>query len=86
MLDELARWGIGKVEFDQTGAPPEGVDLVWIEAPSNPFLTMPDFEAAVAHPARVVCDSTAADAAPRASARARLRHRHPLGDEVPHGP
>jgi cystathionine gamma-synthase len=60
MLDELARWGIGKVEFDQTAAPPEGVDLVWIEAPSNPFLTMPDFEAAVAHPARVVCDSTAA--------------------------
>ena len=59
MLDELARWGIGKVEFDQTGAPPEGVDLVWIEAPSNPFLTMPDFEAAVAHPARVVCDATA---------------------------
>ena len=35
-------------------------DLVWIEAPSNPFLTMPDFEAAAAHPARVVCDATAA--------------------------
>ena len=60
MLDELARWGIEKVEFDQTGAPPDGVDLVWLEAPSNPFLTMPDFEAAAAHPARVVCDSTAA--------------------------
>ena len=60
LLDELARWGIEKVEFDQTGAPPEGVDLVWLEAPSNPFLTMPDFEAAAAHPARVVCDSTAA--------------------------
>ena len=60
LLDELARWGIGKVEFDQTGPPPDGVDLVWLEAPSNPFLTMPDFEAAAAHPARVVCDSTAA--------------------------
>jgi cystathionine gamma-synthase len=60
MLDELARWGIEKVEFDQTDAPPEGVDLVWLEAPSNPFLTMPDFEAAAAYPARVVCDSTAA--------------------------
>jgi len=60
ILDELARWGIGKVEFDQTGPPPEGVDLVWLEAPSNPFLTMPNFEAAKAHPARVVCDSTAA--------------------------
>jgi cystathionine gamma-synthase len=60
MLDELRRWGVEKVEFDQTGAPPDGVDLVWVEAPSNPFLTMPNFEAASAHPARVVCDSTAA--------------------------
>ncbi|HEY3206128.1 MAG TPA: PLP-dependent transferase, partial [Gaiellaceae bacterium] len=46
--------------FDQTGAPPDGVDLVWLEAPSNPFLTMPDLEAAAAHPAPVVVDSTAA--------------------------
>ena len=60
MLDELARWGIGKVEFDQTGSPPDGVDLVWLEAPSNPFLTMPNFAAAAEHPARVACDSTAA--------------------------
>ena len=60
MLDELARWGVRKVEFDQTGPPPSEADLVWLEAPSNPFLTMPDFEAAAAHPARVVCDSTAA--------------------------
>ncbi|HJR94416.1 MAG TPA: PLP-dependent transferase, partial [Gaiellaceae bacterium] len=60
MLDELRRWGVEKVEFDQTGPPPDGVDLVWLEAPSNPFLTMPSFEAAAAHPARVVCDSTAA--------------------------
>ena len=57
---ELARWGVRTVEFDQTGSPPDGVDLVWLESPSNPFLTMPDFEAAVAHRARVVCDSTAA--------------------------
>ena len=60
MLDELARWGIERVEFDQTGSPPDGVDLVWLEAPSNPFLTMPNFAAAAAHPARVACDSTAA--------------------------
>ncbi|MGH3065705.1 MAG: trans-sulfuration enzyme family protein [Gaiellaceae bacterium] len=59
MLDELARWGIRKVEFDQTGEPPDA-DLVWLEAPSNPFLTMPNFEASAAHPARVVCDATAA--------------------------
>ena len=56
----LGRWGLTCVEFDQTAPPPAGVDLVWLEAPSNPFLTMPDLEAAVAHPARVVVDSTAA--------------------------
>jgi cystathionine gamma-synthase len=60
LFEELGRWGIGHVKFDQTGPPPEGVDLVWLEAPSNPFLTMPDFEAAAAHSARVVVDSTAA--------------------------
>jgi cystathionine gamma-synthase len=60
LLDELARWGVRHVEFDQTGTPPSNADLIWIEAPSNPFLTMPDFEAAAAHPAPVVCDSTAA--------------------------
>jgi cystathionine gamma-synthase len=57
---DLERWGLRLVEFDQTGAPPDGVDLVWLEAPSNPFLTMPDLEAAAAHPARVVVDATAA--------------------------
>ena len=60
LLRELARWGLNTVEFDQTGAPPRGADLVWLEAPSNPLLTMPDFEAATKHGARVVCDSTAA--------------------------
>ena len=60
MFDELRRWGLETVEFDQTDAPPDGVDLVWLEAPSNPFLTLPDFESAAAHPARVVCDATAA--------------------------
>ncbi len=57
---ELERWGLRVVEFDQTDAPPDGVDLVWLEAPSNPFLTMPDFEAAAAHAAPVVVDATAA--------------------------
>jgi cystathionine gamma-synthase len=57
---ELERWGLRCVEFDQTGPPPDGVQLVWLEAPSNPFLTMPDLEAAAAHPAPVVVDSTAA--------------------------
>ena len=57
---ELARWGLRVVEFDQTGTPPDDVELVWLEAPSNPFLTMPDLDAAAAHPARVVVDATAA--------------------------
>jgi cystathionine gamma-synthase len=60
LLGELARWGVRHVEFDQTGPPPAHAELIWIEAPSNPFLTMPDFEAAAAHGAPVVCDSTAA--------------------------
>ena len=60
LFDELARWGIRHVEFDQTGPPPEDVQLVWLEAPSNPFLTMPDLDAAAAHPAPVLVDSTAA--------------------------
>ena len=60
MRDVLGPWGLQSVLFDQTGAPPGGVDLVWLEAPSNPFLTMPDFPAAAAHPGRVVVDSTAA--------------------------
>jgi cystathionine gamma-synthase len=60
LFDHLAPWGIDVVEYDQTGAPPEGVDLILIEAPSNPMLTMPDFEAAAAHPAPVVCDATLA--------------------------
>jgi cystathionine gamma-synthase len=60
LLRELERWGLEHVEFDQTGPPPEGVELIWLEAPSNPFLTMPDFEAAAAHPAPVLVDATAA--------------------------
>jgi len=60
LFETLERWGLRHVEFDQTGPPPDGVQLVWLEAPSNPFLTMPDFESAEAHPAPVVVDSTAA--------------------------
>lgn len=60
LFDHLAPWGVRTVEFDQTGPPPDDVDLVLIEAPANPLLTMPDFEAAARHPARVVCDATVA--------------------------
>ena len=60
MLDELARWGVSTSSSTRPGRRRRGADLVWLEAPSNPFLTMPDFEAAAAHPGLVVCDSTAA--------------------------
>jgi cystathionine gamma-synthase len=58
LMRALERWGLRMVEFDQTGSPPDA-DLVWVEAPSNPLLTMPDLEAAAAHPAPLVVDSTA---------------------------
>jgi cystathionine gamma-synthase len=58
LLDHLAPWGVNVVEFDQTRPPPDEADLILVEAPANPILTMPDLEAAVAHPAPVVCDST----------------------------
>lgn len=61
---ELARWGLELVSFDQTGPAPDGVDVVWLETPSNPLLSFPDLDAqvAAAHAAgaRVVVDSTAA--------------------------
>jgi cystathionine gamma-synthase len=60
LFRQLEPWGVRLVEFDQTGPPPAGAALVWLEAPANPMLTMPDFEAAAAHPAPVVCDSTVA--------------------------
>jgi len=58
LFDHIRPWGVNVVEYDQTGPPPADADLILIEAPSNPMLTMPDFEAAAAHPAPVVCDAT----------------------------
>jgi cystathionine gamma-synthase len=60
LLQEFARWGLRHVEYDQRVEPPVDADLIWLEAPSNPFLTMPDFERAAAHGAPVLCDATAA--------------------------
>src|SRR5258707_2318230 len=59
-FDALQRWGLHYVEYDQTGPPPDSVQLVWTEAPSNPFLTMPDLASAAAHPAPLVVDATVA--------------------------
>lgn len=60
LFEHLGPWGIRFVEFDQTGPPPDAAALVWLEAPANPMLTMPNFEAAAAHPAPVLCDATLA--------------------------
>ena len=60
LFDHLAPWGVNVVEFDQTGPPPGDADLILVEAPANPLLTMPDLDAAVAHSAPVVCDATVA--------------------------
>jgi cystathionine gamma-synthase len=59
LMRDLARWGLELVEFDQTGPVP-GAEIVWVEAPANPVLTRPDWEALRAHPGLVVCDATIA--------------------------
>jgi cystathionine gamma-synthase len=59
LMRMLERWGLRAVEFDQTGHPPDGVDLIWLEAPANPMLSFPDLDAAAQHPARVLVDATA---------------------------
>jgi hypothetical protein len=65
LVDDLARWGLARVDFDQTLEPPVGADLVWVEAPSNPLLTFPDLGAATAQAAPVIVDATAAVASSR---------------------
>jgi cystathionine gamma-synthase len=58
LFRRLEAWGIRFVEFDQTGEPPPDADIVWVEAPANPVLTMPDWEAFRAHRGLKVCDAT----------------------------
>jgi cystathionine gamma-synthase len=60
LFETFAPWGLRHVEFDQTGPPPDGMQLLWLEAPANPLLTMPDLAAAAAYPDPVVVDSTVA--------------------------
>jgi cystathionine gamma-synthase len=59
LLGLLERWDISYVEDDQTGSPPEA-DIVWVEAPANPVLSLPDWESLRSHPGLVVCDATVA--------------------------
>jgi len=58
LMGMLAGFGIEYVEFDQTGPTPPDVDIVWVEAPANPTLTEPDWDALQGHRGLVVCDAT----------------------------
>jgi len=57
LMRDLAAWGVELAEYDQAQPPPPA-DIVWVEAPANPLLTLPDWEALRAHPGLVVCDAT----------------------------
>jgi cystathionine gamma-synthase len=46
LRDELSRWGLEVVTFDQTGPPPRA-DLVWLEPCANPMLSFPDLERSI---------------------------------------
>jgi len=56
---QFAPWGLDVVEFDQTGPPPADADVVWVESPSNPLLTLPSWPDLRDHPGVIVCDATA---------------------------
>jgi cystathionine gamma-synthase len=57
-LAQFEPWGLQVTEYDQTGAAPADADIVWVEAPANPVLTQPDWEAVRAHRGLVICDAT----------------------------
>ena len=58
LFGSLEEWGLRFVEYDQTGPPPADADIVWVESPANPMLTVPDWDAVRAHGGLVVCDAT----------------------------
>jgi cystathionine gamma-synthase len=60
LFRSLEGWGLEFVEYDQTGAPPADADIVWVESPANPVLTVPDWDAVRAHDGLVICDATVA--------------------------
>jgi cystathionine gamma-synthase len=59
-LRQFEPWGLVVEEYDQTGPPPAHAAVIWVEAPANPVLTVPDWNAVRAHGGIVVCDSTIA--------------------------
>jgi cystathionine gamma-synthase len=58
LFQSLEPWGLRFVEYDQTGPPPADAEIVWVESPANPTLTVPDWDVLGAHDGLVVCDST----------------------------
>src|SRR5262249_11055805 len=60
LFRSLEGWGLRFIEYDQTGAPPPEADIVWVESPANPVLTVPDWDAVRVHDGLVVCDATVA--------------------------
>jgi len=59
LLKDFERWGVSFVEYDQTGPAPDA-DIVWVESPANPTLTVPNWDALAGHRGLIVCDATAA--------------------------
>lgn len=57
-LRRFEPWGLRVVEYDQTKPPPPEADVVWVEAPANPLLSLPDWQAVRGHGGLVVCDAT----------------------------
>ncbi len=61
LREELGRWGLNVLSFDQTQPPPRA-DLVWLEPCANPLMSFPDLAASVAQAhaegARVLVDNT----------------------------
>ncbi len=74
LFGSLAEWGLRFVEYDQTGPPPAEADIVWVESPANPVLTVPDWDAVRAHDGldRVRLDGRDAGLPPRARRRAQM--------------
>ncbi len=86
LFGELERWGLQHVLFDQTGPPPRGrrprLDRGTVESAADDARLRSGGGAPGSR--RLRRDS--GDAGAPTAARARLRPRAPLGDQVPRGP
>ena len=98
LMNFATHWGLQVELVDMTrpgrGAArairPGTTKLVWIETPANPLWTVTDIAAAadIAHRAGALLavDSTVATPVLTRPHRARRRHRHAFGDQVPQRP